>query len=349
MQSNSNEWLDDARKIPGEVMGYLRKIVVRAIEEKHYSPEAISDIFGIDRTAIYRWLRRYQEEGYIGLDTRESPGAPPIITTNMEEWLKETVLHSTPMDFGYDTILWTRDILAELLHAEFKINVTGRAVSNHLRNIGLSPQKPWFRPHEQNKEDVDRFVNDTFPRIQRLAIKIGADIAFEDEAGIGLRTNSGTTWGEVGKTPEVPASGTRGGYNMLSIVTDSGVLRFSIQDGTINSEKYISFLKQILAGRNRPLILIVDGASFHRSKKVKEFVRAHRKQIRMYFLPAYSPELNPDEQVWNEIKSKRLGRTFKKTKIILRKKLNSAFRSLQNNTARIKSFFQLPHTKYAVT
>ena len=251
------------------------------------------------------------------------------------------------MDFGYDTVLWTREILAELLNEKFGVNVVGSTVSLHLTNLGLSYQQPWFRANEQDPHKVEHFLHDTFPRIQRLAEKIGADIVFEDEAGVGLQTHSGKTWGEVGKTPEVSVTGKRGGYNILSAVTAAGTLRFSIKDGKIDSDTYIGFLKQLLHGKTNPLILIVDRASFHRSKKVRNFVRSHRKQIRVYFLPSYSPEMNPDEQAWNIVKSKKIGKQSVKTKSELKKKLDSALRSLQHKAEMVKSFFELPNTKYA--
>jgi len=146
----SDEWLKDARKIPDEVMSYLRKIAVRAIEDKDYSPELIADALGISRTAIYDWLRRYRRDGYRGLDTRQSPGSPSIVTKEMDWWLKDTVCNRTPMDFGYDTVLWTREILAELLNEKYGIEVGGSTVSLHLKRLGLSYRKPWFRANEQD-------------------------------------------------------------------------------------------------------------------------------------------------------------------------------------------------------
>jgi transposase len=344
----AEEWMNDARKIPDEVMSYLRKIAVRAIEEKEYSPEVIADVFGITRTSVYDWLRRYRADGYRVLDTRQSPGAPCLITGEMDSWLIATVCKHMPVDYGYDTVLWTREILAELFKEEFGITVGDSTVSLHLKDLGLSYQKPWFRAKEQDPREVDHFLHETFPRIQRLAEKIGADIAFEDEAGIGLQTHSGKTWGEVGKAPEVPVTGKRGGYNMLSTVTAVGALRFSIQNGKIDSDAYIGFLKQLLRGRANPLVLIADRASFHRSRKVRDFVRSHRDQIRVYFLPRYSPEMNPDEQVWNSIKSKQIGRKSIKTKSELKKKVHAALCSLQHKTEKVKSFFKLPYTRYSV-
>lgn len=234
-----------------------------------------------------------------------------------------------------------------MLNEKFDVQVGGSTVSLHLKRLGLSDQKPWFRAKERDARKVERFLHDTFLRIQRLAEKIGADILFEDEAGIGVETHAGKTWGEVGKTPEVPVTGKRGGSNMLSAVTAAGNVRFSIEDGKIDSDRYIAFLRQLLQKRAKPIILIADRAPFHHSKKVRDFVRSHRKQIRVYFLPSYSPEMNPDEQVWNIVKSKEIGKKSVKTKSELKKKVNSALRSLQHKTGMVKSFFMLPFTKYA--
>ena len=91
----------------------------------------------------------------------------------------------------------------------------------------MSCQKPAYQDVEREPEAVEQFLNDKFPRIQRLANKIGADIGFEDEAGVGIMTRSGRTWGLVGKTPVVPVSMERGGYNLLSMVTAKGGMRSS--------------------------------------------------------------------------------------------------------------------------
>jgi len=343
----SDEWMDDARKIPDPAMDILRKIGVRAIIEKGFSPALVAEVIGISQSAVYNWLNRYDDGGYSALDTRSSPGAPCIIDDAMDWWLSYTVKHRTPEDFGYDTGLWTRDILAEILNKEFGVTVGGSTVSLHLGQMGLSYQKPWFRAKERDQKEVDHFIDDTFPRIQRLADKIDADILFEDEAGISLQTHSGKTWGAVGSTPEVAVTGKHGGFNMLSTASAKGDLNFSISEAKINSDRFIEFLKQLLKVRVKPFILILDNASFHHSKKVRDFVRSHRSSIRIYFLPRYSPEMNPDEQVWNYVKSKKLGRQSISLKRELKKKIYSTLLSLQHKKDIVKSFFQLPYTEYA--
>ena len=341
------EWLSDARKIPDEVMNYLRPIAVRAVEEKHYSPELIADIFGISRSRIYDWLRWYHDAGEEALDTRVAPGAPPVITPVMDWWLKETVLNSTPVAQGYDTVLWPRAILAELLRKHFGICVSESTVGLHLHPLDLSCQTPCYRAVEQDRAQVAAFLEVKFPTMQRLAAKLGADIACEDEAGVGIRTRSGRPWGEVGQPPKVAVTDRRGGYNVLSIVTANGDLRYSLEEKRINGERYVKFLQQILHGRTRPLIIIADQASFHKASVVYEFVRAHRTQIRLFFFPPHSPELNPDEQVWNEIKHRRISKQPIQNKIDLKTRIRSALKSLQLKAEKIRSFFQLPDTKYA--
>lgn len=86
------QWMFDARKIPDEVMNYLRRIAVRAMEEKGYSPEGVANFLGIDRTSIYNWLRKYRSEGEESLDTHQAPGAERVMTLDIDQWLKKTIL-----------------------------------------------------------------------------------------------------------------------------------------------------------------------------------------------------------------------------------------------------------------
>lgn len=343
----TNDWELDGRKMPDQVLEHLRKIAVRAVEEYEYSPEVVIEVLGLSRSCLYDWLKRYRRQGLKGLESHPAPGAQAQVTAEMEQWLCERVLNSTPVEHGYDRLLWNRDILAVLLRERFGVKVTGRTISGHLKKLGLSYQKPCYRSVAQDPEEVEQFLEEKFPRIQRLAEKRGADIAFEDEAGVGVSTRSGRTWGMAGQTPEIRVTDARGGYNVLSTVTGQGQMRYSLEAGHINSARYVSFLKQVLKGRTRPLILLADGASFHGSREVRAFVRAHRQQLRVFFLPTHSPALNPDEHVWEEVKDKRLGKQPIKNKRDLKRRLQSTLRSLQRQTKRIISFFHLPDTRYA--
>ena len=341
------DWLDDARKIPGDAMGYIRKLAVDAVHTRGHSPELVADVLGISRSALYDWLRRYREGGYDVLDTHDAPGSAPLITPAMDEWLTETVLSTDPTQYGYDTLLWTGRLLAELLEKRFGVNVRPGTVDAHLQQLGLSYQKPDYRASERDEAEIGRFLDEKFPRILRLAQRIGAEIAFEDEAGVEGQAHIGKTWGLRGKTPNIRASGRRTKMNVLSLVTAQGRLEYAVEKGRIDSDVFVDFLDRVTAGRERPLILLLDRVSFHTSKTVRQYVRENRAQIRIYFLPKYSPEFNPAEQLWTEIKKNRLGKQSIKSQSDLRTKLNAALQSVQQNVDRVRSFFQTADTLYA--
>jgi len=341
------DWLDDGRKIPDDTMFYIRVMAVYAVRVLGQSPEDVIKVFNFNRACIYKWLRVFDEGGYSALESAMPLGAEALVTDELDEWLKQTVLNKTPVDFGYDTNLWTCKILAALLEKEFGVTVSESTVRLHLKSLGLSPQKPEYQDDERDGREIEYFLNVKFPKIQRLAKKIGADIGFQDESGVGVMTRYGKTWGLRGETPVIKVSMKRGGYNVMSVVTAEGKIRYSVKEGSINGEVFIDFLKQLIKGRDRPLILLVDHATFHGSKWVRDFVRGHRSKLRIYFLPRRAPELNPDEQVWNEVKTNRIGKQPVKNKKDLRKRLYSVLGALQKNTQRIMSFFQLPDTRYA--
>jgi transposase len=142
----------------------------------------------------------------VALETQTAPGAEPKVTEEMEIWLREIILETTPNVYGYETCLWDYAILAELLHRNFGVWVSERTISRHLRKLNLSYQKSYYRAAEQDPAEIRYFLEEKFPRLQRLTNNLGAEIAFEDKAGVGVSTRHGRTWGERGKTPQVPAT-----------------------------------------------------------------------------------------------------------------------------------------------
>ena len=345
--ASTNPLKMDGRSLPAETQEYLRKAAVNAVVNKGMSPEIVTEVLDLSPSCIYTWLRRYRAHGVEGLASRKPPGSEPLISEEMDAWLYETVAGSTPQDHGYDTPLWTRDILAALLQERFGISVGGRTVSGHLRRMGLSWQKPLYKATEQQAQEVEQFLTERFPRIRRLARKRGADIAFEDESGVSLQTHTGRTWGVIGQRPVVRQTGARGQVNILAAVEATGRLDHIVTTERINSERYIEFLQGLLEGREHPLILLADRAAFHRSAQVRAFVRANRNRLRVFFLPRYSPEHNPAEHVWEEIKDKRVGRQPLKNMRDLKCRVQEALQSLQGRIHRVISFFHLPETRYA--
>jgi transposase len=156
------------------------------------------------------------------------------------------------------------------------------------------------------------------------------------------------TWGKVGETPIVATgTGARFGFSLISAITSKGHMRFMITEGGVNAGVFIEFLKRLLSGATQKIFLIVDRGPAHRAKKTKAFVESLGGALRLFFLPPYSPDLNPDELVWNHLKTHTVGRTTTDSKQSFRGKVLSSMRSLQNTPKKIAAFFQKPSLKYA--
>jgi transposase len=153
----------------------------------------------------------------------------------------------------------------------------------------------------------------------------------------------------VGKTPVVRTTGARHTINLISAVTAQGALRFAAFDDTFNAERFIEFCTRLLHDAPGPVFLIVDGHPAHRAKATTEFVTATHGRLRLFFLPGYSPELNPDEWVWKNVKHDRVGRAGITSATDLKAKATNALRRLQRLPHLVRAFFADPNLRYITT
>ena len=174
-------------------MLYIRIMAVHAVRKRGQSPEEVIRVFNFNRHCIYDWLKQFDEGGYPALESISAPVAEPLVTNELDEWLKQTVTNMTPVDFEYDTNLWTCNILVELLKKKFDVTVSESTVRLHLNKLGFSSQKPTYQDWDRDDREIEFFLDKKFPSIHKLANKMGADIGFEDESGIGIMTRYGKT------------------------------------------------------------------------------------------------------------------------------------------------------------
>lgn len=114
----------------------------------------------------------------------------------------------------------------------------------------------------------------------------------------------------------------------------------------MDGDRFVDFLEQLRRDAGHPIIVIADNASYHHGKPVQKYQAAHPGEVTVANLPRYSPELNPDEQVWNHAKA-RLGRLFLDSKVTMQMAVKSTMQSIQRNVELVKSFFKLKDTLYA--
>lgn len=255
-------------------------------------------------------------------------------------------MSNDPRQLSFEFALWTREMIQELILREFEMAMSLSSAGRLLKTIGLSPQRPLHRAYQQDPDAVQRWKTVEFPAIRAQAKKGGAIIYFADEAGIRSDYHSGTTWAPIGQTPVVRGTGARYSVNMLSAVSAQGKLRFMVHEGTVNSQVFIGFCQRLLRDAGSPVYLIVDGHSSHKSKVTKKFVADTKGRLKLFHLPGYSPELNPDEWVWKNIKHDRIGKIGVTSKDDLKTKATSALRRLQKLPHLVRSFFHDPNLAY---
>jgi transposase len=339
---------NDGRKLDHRTLEVLR---VRAVEQvvAGAHPEDVAETLGLHRKTVYGWLAKYREGGSDALRAKPVPGRPPKLAGAQIARLYALIVGRDPRQLSFAFALWTREMVREVIRREFGVALSAVSVGRLLRTMGLSPQRPLHRAYEQNPEAVARWKTEDYPAIRAQATKEGATIYFADEAGIRSDYHSGTTWAPVGQTPVVRNTGARYSVNMLSAVTAKGALRFMVHEGTVNASVFIDFCKRLLHDAPGPVYLIVDGHPAHRAKATTTFVASTDGRLRLIFLPGYSPELNPDEWVWKNVKHDRIGKTGVTSKHDLKTKAIGALRRLQKLPALIRAFFADPHLRYITT
>jgi transposase len=327
----------------------LAQVRIRAVSQirSGESPEQVAKVLGINRTTIYRWMSRFAEDGYKGLKRKKAPGKEPLLNHFQMKSLYYMVVDSTPEQMKLPFALWTLAGIQKCIQERFEVDLSKATMGRVMARLGLSFQKPLQRAYEQNGTLVKTWLKTDFPKIQRLAKRENAEIFFEDESGIRSEATVGKTWGKIGKTPVVKRTGRRYGMNLVSAISPRGELRFMFTKGTFGAKEFLEFLKRLIATSDRKVFVIADGHPAHKSKIVKSFLEENDNRLRLFFLPPYSPELNPDELVWNSLKG-NIGRSLIKDQSDLESKVIGFMRSLQKMPERVRAFFQERHVKYTL-
>jgi transposase len=338
----------DGRSLSHSTLAEIRKRAVQRVIQGGESPEQVVKTLGFHRSVIYEWLARFRKGGMAGLEAVPVPGRPSRLKANELRRLVGLIVGKNPLQLRFKYGLWTRAMIQELIYREFGVSLSESAVGRLLRRLGFTPQRPRFRAYQQDPEAVRLWLEEGYPEIQRLARQEGATIYFGDESGIRSDYHSGTTWAPRGKTPVVTTSGARFGLNMISAISAKGLLRFMVVEGKLNGSVFVEFLKRLLHNHQGPVFLIVDGHPAHRGKLVSQYVASTEGRLRLFFLPGYSPELNPDELVWRHVKHHNLGRQTLADAVDLHEKVLSCLHRLQKLPSVIRGFFHAPTVRYAL-
>lgn len=326
------------KSIPREALEHYRFQAIE-LKKKGWKLEEISEAFGVHRCSVSHWFVKARKYGLHSLKRTKAKGANPKLSKNDKKkiisWLKKSA-----MTFGFETPLWDCKRIQRMIKQNLNKEIAISNLWENLRKWKLTPQKPEKMALERSQRKVNKWIKKEWPKIEAHRRKWQAMLYFQDESAVSLAPVLGTTWSPKGKTPKVKVTGNRGSIAVSSAISPAGRMLFRIEKKTVNSETFIDFLKQIIKNHKwRKIIIIADNSPSHTAKAVEKFIKENKTKIIIYFLPTYSPDLNPDEEVWKYLKNVKLKAHQARNKKEFRPLIRSKMQSIQKKPNLIKSFF----------
>jgi len=339
----------DARSLPAVSQEDLRRKAVTAVLAGARQVE-VAKTLGVTRQAVGRWVKAYRESGSKALKAkrRGRPKGGQLLPWQAAQ-MARTVTDRCPDQLKLPFYLWTREAVAELIEQRFGIRLSIWTVGRYLARWGFTPQKPARRAFEQNSEEVRRWLEEDYPAIRKQAKREKARIHWGDEMRLRSDHAAGRSYGRRGRTPVIPGTGARFGCNMVSAITNRGRLNFMVFKRRFRADVLLGFLKRLVRQVRRKVFLILDRHPVHRARKVQGWLEENTHRIRLFYLPSYSPELNPDEMLNQDVKTNAVGRRRARSQKELIGNVRGYLRGRQRQPHVVKQYFQQESVRYAAT
>jgi transposase len=341
--------LVDARQLSDEVLEALRLRALRGCE-LGFTQSDVADLLGVSRETVCRWWAAYTLAGLDGLPqerTGRPLGSGRLLSNEQADHIQQRLDHNSPQELDIASPLWSRRAVRDLIKKEFAIDLAVRTVGEYLKRWGYTAKKPGRHSKDQVPEEVRQWLQETYPAIEKRAGEEGAEIFWGDETGCQADRQPGYGYARKGEptTMEVPDCHIR--FNQISAISNEGAVRFMTYASTMTAVVFIDFLGKLLCSARRKIFLIVDNLKVHDAKAVDEWVAKHKDQIELFYLPRYSPELNPDEYLNNDLKGGMNAAGLPGTKADLRSRIQSFMQRLLHLPQRVRSYFEHPLIQYA--
>ena len=341
---------DDARKLSPAEQHERRRQVIRAHKRGRTRAQIAAEV-GLSHTAVTKVIARYEREGAAGLAPRKRgrrSGEDRALTAEQEDAVRRIICDKRPEQLKMEFALWSRAAVMQLIERECGVKLHVRSVGKYLARWGFTPQKPIKKAYEQRPEAVQAWLDEQYPEIEKRAKAEGAEIHWGDETALVNTDVRGRSYAPAGKTPVAYAvGGTRQKLSMIATVTNQGKTRWMIIDEAFNSDKLIQFLEALIKDAGRKVFLILDNLRVHHSKPVKAWAAEHKDKIELFYLPSYSPELNPEERLNADLKQAIGSKVPARTKAKLKTATTEHMTRLEQTPDRVMSYFQDPHVRYA--
>ncbi len=330
---------------------YIRNQSVKAVVEQKQKVVDVASTFGVAVNTVYRWVKQYKDSGKSSLKNKERgrpQGKGCRLTATQSQEVQRLIKDKCPEQLKMPFILWTRKAVQELIEDLYSINLPIKSVGNYLNRWGFTPQKPIRKSYEQQPKAVQKWLDEQYPEISEQAALENAEIHWGDETGCTTEASNARGYAPKGETPTLKMSTKKKlKVNMISSISNQGKVFFDIYEGKINSAEFIEFMKKLIRCTEKKVYFIIDNLPQHHSHIVKNWVKENSNKIKVFYLPSYSPDLNPDEYLNNDLKrainTKRMPKNIEQLKGNTREHMDR----LVQDAEKVKSFFRHKKVLYA--
>jgi transposase len=340
----------DFRGLGRDTQEALRARAVYLVLECGKSQGHAAEAVGAARQTVNGWIKRHAESGEAGLkdgrrvSSRKGRG---LLTAAEARRVRGWIRDKYPEQLQLPYALWTAGVVRELIRRRLGKQLALSTMHLYLRRWDFTPQKPLSRATQRSEPAIARWLKKDYPAIARRAKQRKALIYWGDETGVNNQDQIGRGYAPKGQTPIVHRTARKLTTSMISAVNNRGLMRFMCFKGALNAALFITFLHRLINSTRGKLFLIVDNLKVHHAVKVSRWVDGHKDRIKLFFLPAYAPEHNPDEYLNNDLKQKLRNRPKPDTQEELLQATSSVLRSLQRKPDSIRAYFRAEHVRYA--
>jgi len=326
----------------------VRLLVVDFLKKKKGTQKSAAELFGLSLDGVHRIWKRYKTGGHRGLGSKKRgvQGGKKINgkqSAGVRQLIKDKLPDQLKLPYG----LWTREAVQQLILDRYGIELSRWQVGRYLKSWGYTPQKPISKAFEQKPEQVKQWLEKEYPAIKKRAAKENAIIYFGDETGMRSDHQAGRSYAPAGETPVIKKTGQRFSINMISAISNKGYLQFMILDESFNSEVFQRFLAQMIKYSRQKIFFVTDGHPAHKTKKLKEWLAQNKQRIEVFFLPPYSPELNAQEYVNQDVKTNVIGKRRPVNKAQMRMNVEEFMNQRKNDRRQVQKYFHVSHVRYA--
>ena len=295
----------DARKLSTQIQQHNRDTAIRLFHEGR-SRKDIASFVGVHYMTVCKWIDAFKKAGKTGIvigKRGRSEGTKRKLTAAQEAALKQKLIDNAPQQMKLDFALWTSRAIRALVWDLWRVHIAPRTIRTYMRRWGFTPQKPLLRAYERDPKKVRRWLDEDYPEIQSRAKAQGASIFWADETGVCNTPQHGRGYAPKGKTPVLEHSTKRYRVNMISALDNRGKVRFMLYKETMTAKVLLRFFKRLIKDIGRKVFVILDNLRVHHAKLVRQWAAKHSEEIELCYLPAYSPDLNPDEYLNGDLKN----------------------------------------------